>query len=41
MNVFRRANNLLLAVDGLPPLPPDPPKHIAPKTAHKKPRKRT
>ena len=36
MNVFRRANNLLLAVDGLPPLPPDPPKHIA-KTTRKKP----
>jgi len=41
LNIFHEANNILLAVDGLPPLPPNPPKHIAPKPARRKPRKRT
>jgi D-alanyl-D-alanine-carboxypeptidase/D-alanyl-D-alanine-endopeptidase len=35
LNVFKETNNLLLALCGLPPLPPDPPKR-APKPATKK-----
>jgi D-alanyl-D-alanine-carboxypeptidase/D-alanyl-D-alanine-endopeptidase len=35
-NFFYQANNLMLAVDGLPPLPPEPPKRIA-KPTRKKP----
>lgn len=36
VNLFAAANNLLLAVSGLPPLPPPPPRH-APK--HRRPRR--
>ena len=36
INVFHESNNLLLAVDGLPPLPPEPPRHLA-KPTRKKP----
>jgi D-alanyl-D-alanine-carboxypeptidase/D-alanyl-D-alanine-endopeptidase len=39
LNMFHEANNILLAVDGLPPLPALPPKPT-PKPAHKKPGKR-
>jgi D-alanyl-D-alanine-carboxypeptidase/D-alanyl-D-alanine-endopeptidase len=31
-NLFKAANNLLLAVAGLPPLPPPPPKHVPART---------
>jgi D-alanyl-D-alanine-carboxypeptidase/D-alanyl-D-alanine-endopeptidase len=39
INIFHEANNLLLAIDGLPPLPPKVPKPVAPKRPRKAARK--
>jgi D-alanyl-D-alanine-carboxypeptidase/D-alanyl-D-alanine-endopeptidase len=39
-NVFKQTNNVLLAIDGLPPLPVDPPRAPAPTPAPKRPRRR-
>jgi D-alanyl-D-alanine-carboxypeptidase/D-alanyl-D-alanine-endopeptidase len=41
LNVFKQANNLLLALDGFPPLPPDPPRPVVKPARKKVVRKRT
>jgi serine-type D-Ala-D-Ala carboxypeptidase/endopeptidase len=36
VNVYRAANDLLLAASGLPPMPPPPPKPVAKRTRHRR-----